>query len=92
MLEGEGDLVREVQGGLRADQHDVLVLRGKDSSKIISSRKYHLSTAQCCSKVLKLKLLRQTLFPSVTPWRWKSRLRCFKRVPFLESLSLNVDV
>ena len=35
MLEGEGDLVREVQGGRQADQHDVLVLRGKDSSKIM---------------------------------------------------------
>ena len=31
MLEGKGDLVREVPRGVQADQHDVLVLRGKKS-------------------------------------------------------------
>ena len=31
VLEGKGDLVREVQGGRQANQHDVLVLRGKKS-------------------------------------------------------------
>ena len=33
MLEGEGDLVREVPGGVEADQHDVLVLCGETSSE-----------------------------------------------------------
>ena len=48
VLEGQGDLVREVQGSRQANQHDVLVLCGKQSSKkwilrLISFKNYNLS-------------------------------------------------
>ena len=95
MLEGQGDLVREVQGGRQANQHDVLVLRGKNSSKIIrqliSSRKYHLSTLFQGSKV---DIITQAdAVPKCDTVEVEKQIEVLREFfLFPESFSLNVDV